>query len=262
MTSQNKRTIEELCLNVTSGGTPSRGIAQYWEDGTVDWFKTGELSDWYLDGSEEKITEEGLTNSSAKVFPKDTILMAMYGDGRTITSLGLLSAAAATNQACCAMIVDPSKCNHLYLFYALKHHRHELLSLVVAGAQRNLSGGIIKRFPVTYHPLPIQEVIAKTLSQYDSLIDNNRRRIKLLETSASLLYKEWFVHLRFPGHDHSKFTDGVPYGWTKERLGNLLTLQRGFDLPLGSRKEGDVPIYASTGINGFHNESKVSGPGW
>src|SRR5690606_9753072 len=103
--------------------------------------------------------------------------------------------------------------------------------------------------------------IADILVQYDDLIENNRRRIQLLEESARLLYQEWFVHLRFPGHEQVKIIDGVPEGWAKEPLENLLVLQRGFDLPISNRIEGNVPIYASTGINGFHNVAKVKGPG-
>ena len=112
--------IESLCRNVTSGGTPSRVNSRYWEDGSIPWFKTAELKDWYVEDAEEKISEEGLANSAAKIFPADTVLMAMYGDGRTITSLGILRNEAATNQACCALISDPAKCHFLYLFYALK----------------------------------------------------------------------------------------------------------------------------------------------
>ncbi|MDD2598981.1 MAG: restriction endonuclease subunit S [Kiritimatiellae bacterium] len=99
------------------------------------------------------------------------------------------------------------------------------------------------------------------LVNYDDLIENNRRRIQLLEESARLLYREWFVHLRFPGHASVKVVDGVPEGWEKKPLDELVTLQRGFDLPVGLREEGHVPIYASTGVNGFHSQAKVKGPG-
>ncbi|MGB3918614.1 MAG: restriction endonuclease subunit S [Thiothrix litoralis] len=131
------------------------------------------------------------------------------------------------------------------------------------------TGSTIKHLPkqqlakleIKIPPLGTQENIATILTQYDDLIENNRRRIQLLEESARLLYKEWFVHLRFPGHEHVKVVDGVPEGWTKEPLENLLILQRGFDLPTDKRKEGDFPIYASTGINGTHSKAKVKAPG-
>lgn len=93
------------------------------------------------------------------------------------------------------------------------------------------------------------------------MIENNRRRIQLLKQAARLLYKEWFTHLRFPGHEHSTIIDGVPEGWERKTLGDLLTLQRGFGLPVKKRQDGPFPIYASTGINGYHMEPKVKGPG-
>lgn len=232
-----KLPIDELCVQVTSGGTPSRKNAEYWQNGNINWLKTGELNDWYVGESEEKINQKGLDGSSAKLFPANTVLMAMYGDGKTITTLGVLNRPATTNQACCAMIVDGAKCNYLYLLYALKHHRNELLKLVVAGAQRNLSTGIIKKFPVTYFPLPKQERIADYLSSYDKLIENNRRRIQLLEESARLLYQEWFVHLRFPGHEQVKITDGVPEGWVSGVVSDF------FDTSSGGTPSRKIPEY-------------------
>lgn len=253
--------IESLCEAVTSGGTPSRADPSFWEDGVIPWLKTGELKDWYIDDAEEKITAKALAQSSAKVFPPNTVLMAMYGDGKTITSLGILRNEASTNQACCAMIADPQKTNFLYLFYALKYHRHELLKLVVAGAQRNLSGGIIKKFAINWFSLPTQNRIAEKLRAYDDLIENNRRRMALLEESARLLYNEWFVRLRFPGHEHTPVVEGVPKGWDRVPLGDALVLQRGFDLPTQERQEGLVPIYGSTGVVGHHHQAKVAAPG-
>jgi type I restriction enzyme S subunit len=213
--------IESLCTSISSGGTPLRSNGRYWEAGIIPWFKTGELKDWYVENAEEKITEEGLLNSSAKIFPPNTVLMAMYGDGRTITSLGILRNEAATNQASCAMIANPAKCHFLYLFYALKYHRHELLKLVVAGAQRNLSSGIIRNFNIISHPQPVQKRIVELLSGYDELIENNRRRMGVLEQAARLLYQEWFVRLCFPGHEHTKTTKGIPQGWETKRIGDI-----------------------------------------
>src|SRR5438309_1382236 len=132
--------IEQLCTKVTTGSTPLRSRRDYYEGGTVDWYKTGELKDWYLNPAEERITEKALNETSAKLFPAETVLMAMYGDGKTITSLGMLRTPAATNQACSAMLVDDSKCSARYFFYALKARRHVLLKMAYGGAQRNLTG--------------------------------------------------------------------------------------------------------------------------
>jgi type I restriction enzyme S subunit len=109
--------------------------------------------------------------------------------------------------------------------------------------------------------LKVQNKIADILASYDDLIENNRRRMELLEEAARQLYREWFVRLRFPGREHTRIINGVPDGWERTAFENALVLQRGFDLPIQSREDGDVPVYGSTGINGFHNKAKVQGPG-
>ena len=103
-------TVEQCCLRVTSGGTPSRRNPSFYVGGTIPWAKTGELKDRIVDPARigEWITEEALAKSSAKLLPKDTVLMAMYGDGQTIGSLGLVQSPISCNQACCAMIPDPT----------------------------------------------------------------------------------------------------------------------------------------------------------
>lgn len=151
----------------------------------------------------------------------------------------------------------------LFLYYAFLNLRK------TNGFAPYFTGSTIKHLPKQQLekveiPIPsseLQQDIASFLESYDDLIENNRRRIQLLEESAHLLYQEWFVYLRFPGHEQVKITDGVPEGWTKAPLESLLVLQRGFDLPVSQRLEGAIPIYASTGINGFHNVAKVKGPG-
>jgi len=114
-------------------------------------------------------------------------------------------------------------------------------------------------------PLPIQQRIASILSAYDELIENSQRRIKILEEMARALYREWFVRFRFPGHDAhplvASHLGDTPQGWETGKLDDVLVLQRGFDLPKRSRVEGTVPIYAATGITGFHNKAKVKAPG-
>jgi type I restriction enzyme S subunit len=120
-------------------------------------------------------------------------------------------------------------------------------------------------FPVRLPPLSLQQHIASILSAYDDLIENNTRRIAILEEMARRIYEEWFVRFRFPGHEKVKMVESElgprPEGWEVGRLDDAIILQRGFDLPKGNRKEGTVPIYAATGINGSHNEARVKGPG-
>ena len=217
--------IEALCKRVTSGSTPLRSRADYYDGGTIDWYKTGELDDWYLDPAGERITARALEETSVKLFPANTVLMAMYGDGKTITNMGMLRFPAATNQACCAMLVDEEKCDPRYFFYALKGRRDLLLKVASGGAQRNLSGKLIKEFQLPVPPFPDQQRIAGILSAYDELIENSQRRIKILETMARALYREWFVHFRFPGHEnHPRVASSlgeIPQGWEVKALADV-----------------------------------------
>ena len=106
-----------------------------------------------------------------------------------------------------------------------------------------------------------QKRITEILSAYDDLIENNRRRIRLLEEAARLLYREWFVHFRFPGHEHVKIIDGVPEGWERKTLGDVATLHYGKALKADSRIGGDYLVYGSSGAVGTHNKALVDGPG-
>lgn len=106
-----------------------------------------------------------------------------------------------------------------------------------------------------------QKAIADIVSIYDDLIENNRRRIKLLEESARLLYQEWFVRLRFPGHEHVKITKAVPEGWERRPLGNRVTLNYGKALNAENRVDGPFPVYGSSGIVGTHEKALAQAPG-
>jgi type I restriction enzyme S subunit len=125
----------------------------------------------------------------------------------------------------------------------------------------HISGAQIKAFKFRLPGENEQGAIADTLLAYDDLIENNRRRIALLEEAARMLYREWFVRFRFPGHEHVKIIDGIPEGWERRRLGSILTLKRGYDLPEIKRVAGEIPILSSSGITGFHNQYKAHGPG-
>lgn len=103
--------------------------------------------------------------------------------------------------------------NPNFFFYYFKSPQCGIKSIVTQGVQAGIRGNDLKTLPVVLPPMDEQIKIADTLTQYDDLIENNRRRIRLLEESARLLYQEWFIHLRFPGHEQAKITDGVPEGW-------------------------------------------------
>jgi type I restriction enzyme S subunit len=146
-----------------------------------------------------------------------------------------------------------------FIRYCVDYRLSALLQLASGATFPNLAQETIKAFEI---PFPSNRLeIASILSAYDDLIENNRRRMALLEKAARLHYEEWFVRLRFPGHERTLLIEGAPKGWERKRLGDLLTLKRGYDLPGGDRIEGEFPIVSSSGITGFHAEKKATAPG-
>jgi len=159
---------------------------------------------------------------------------------------------------------DPDQADSRYLLYHFLSHRWRQVveASVITGA--TVDRVPLEKFPnfaLALPPLDVQRRVADTLSAYDDLIENNRRRMALLEDAARQLYREWFVRLRFPGHEHTRIVDGVPEGWERTPLESVMVLQRGFDLPVQDREEGNVPVYGSTGIVGSHSKARVQGPG-
>ena len=159
--------------------------------GMYPWVKTQELSDTWIDDTEEHITEEAISQSSAKILPKNTVLIAMYG--ATVGQLGLLRQPMACNQACCALIVDEHKANFRYMFYQLLQDRDRLKNLATGAAQQNLSGEVIKSLKFWIPPLPEQRRIAHILGTLDDEIENNRKTAKTLEAMAQAIFQSWFV---------------------------------------------------------------------
>ena len=188
---QRLKSIDDVCLRVTSGGTPSRRNPSFFEGGTWPWIKTQELLDGWLDGSEEHITDHAVASSSARVLPENTVLMAMYG--ATVSRLGILRRPMTCNQACCAMIVDPTQADYRYLFYNLLHARQQIKRLSTGAAQQNLSGQLIKSLKFSFPSLVEQRAIAHILGTLDDKIELNRRMNQTLEEMARSLFKSWFV---------------------------------------------------------------------
>jgi type I restriction enzyme S subunit len=148
---------------------------------------------------------------------------------------------------------------YLYYFMEQEPVTKWLLQHAVGTTMLNLSAGIVSALPIRYPSINVQTAIAEALSTYDDLIENNRRRMALLEESARLLYREWFVRLRFPGHEHTPIVDGVPQGWERKTLGHSITLNYGKALKAETRVEGDYPVYGSSGIVGTHEKPLVQG---
>ena len=144
--------LSDIC-DTTSGGTPSRKVQEYYQNGTIPWVKSGELENNIILDTEEYITEEALANSSAKIFPAGTLLIALYG--ATIGKLAFLGIPAATNQAVCA-IFENKKVSLKYLYYYLLFKRSDLVKQGIGGAQPNISQAILKKLIIPY-PVSISD---------------------------------------------------------------------------------------------------------
>lgn len=162
-----RSTLGEIA-RISSGGTPDRGTAEYW-GGDVPWITTGEIQFNTITGTSEKITTKGLQDSSAKLFPPGTLLMAMYGQGKTRGQVAKLGIEAATNQACAAILLNDNNDPDFYFQY-LSSQYEELRELGNAGTQKNLSGGILKGVAVPVPPYQEQCRIAHILSTWDQSI--------------------------------------------------------------------------------------------
>lgn len=181
--------------------------------------------------------------------------------GATIGKVCLTETASFTNQQLNSIVVDQNAHDPLYVYYTLTMVAEGIKSLAGGAATPIINKSSFSEVEVLAPPLPTQRRIASVLSAYDDLIENNTRRIAILEEMARRLYEEWFVQFRFPGHEVAEFVGGLPSGWKEGTLQDVITLQRGFDLPAKQREPGDHPVFAATGWHGTHAEAKVKGPG-
>ena len=168
--------LGNIC-RTTSGGTPSRKNKEYFE-GDIPWVKSGELPDGPVSEVEEYITGEAVKNSSAKQFPKGTLLIALYG--ATVGKLGVLTKESATNQAVCA-IFPPDYLGTKYLFWYLRFVRSDLIAQAIGGAQPNISQGIIRNILIPVAPRYEQKRIVAEIEKQFSRLDEavvNLKRVK------------------------------------------------------------------------------------
>jgi type I restriction enzyme S subunit len=168
--------LGSIC-KTTSGGTPSRKVPDYY-NGNIPWVKSGELDNGLILDTEERITESAVRNSSAKVFPKGTLLIALYG--ATIGKISFLGINAATNQAVCGIFEDP-KLNHKYLFYFLTLSKPTLVQQSIGGAQPNISQSILKKLKIPVPPLTEQGQIVEKIEELFSELDAGRRQLETVK---------------------------------------------------------------------------------
>ena len=152
--------------DVISGGTPSRDKSEYWKDGTIPWVKTTELQNNIIVNVDEYITEAGLNGSSAKLVPVGTVLVAMYGQGKTRGMTAYLNIEACTNQAC-ACILPSDRIDSMFMWKFFELSYEKLRSLAQGAGQPNLNGNMIKNFQVLVPPIELQKEYVDFVHQTD-----------------------------------------------------------------------------------------------
>ncbi len=156
--------------------------------------------------------------------------------------------------------------SHFLKFFLLSPlGKAELARCVIGSSQLAYTIATLKKIAIPLPPIAVQKRIAGILSAYDELIVNNQRRIRILEDMARSLYREWFVHFRYPGHESIPLVDSslgqIPQGWEVKKLSEVLELNYGKALKKEDRREGEYPVFGSSGIVGMHDTALVKGPG-
>ena len=230
-----------------SGGTPNRKYKEYYE-GDISWVKTGDLGEKYLFKSSEYISKLGLKNSSAKMFPKGAIVLAMYG--ATIGKVSILDIEASTNQAC-AVIIPNENIDTEFLYYFLLSQKDIFIKKGKGGAQPNISQAIIKEHDINLPPLPEQQYLSQKLT---ALLDEVAQTKQRLEAIPALLKQ----------FRQSVLTDAVSGRLINNKFIKNNLLKDSVDILNGARKpissterkkiQGNIPYYGATGIVDYLND--------
>ena len=179
-------TMADVCSQIASGGTPSTKMEEYYS-GPIQWFSTKELVDDFLFESERTITEDGLSNSAAKLFPQGTVVMAIYA-APTVGRLGILTREASFNQAAVGFVPDIQLCSTEFVYLYLLSERDALNNLANGAAQQNISVGLVRTYPVT---LPsndgMSELNAMVKPLFAKILNNSREMRTMIAVRNSLL---------------------------------------------------------------------------
>ena len=242
-----KRTLQELCLNITDG---KHGDCENEENSGYYFISCKDIFDGQINyKNARQITKADFEETHKRTMLEvDDILLTNSG---TIGRMAFVTDREATTKTTfqkSVAIIKPDKQKVLprYLYYQLQNCVPQFINSSNGSAQKNLLLSTMRTFQIEIEEnREKQEKIANTLSAYDDLIENNQKQIKLLEEAAQRLYKEWFVDLRFPGHENTKIVDGVPEGWKKN------CTEKFFEITIGKTPPRTEKRCFTTGKNGI-----------
>ncbi len=218
------KTLGEV-TDIFKGGTPKRNVERYFQ-GNIAWATPTDITNLngalYIDDTETHISEEALGKSSARLLPVGTVLLTSRA---TIGKVAITRVPIATNQGFANFLCKEGIVN-LFLAYYLRLNTDLLISLGTGTTFLEVTKATLLNVEIPFPPLPTQRKIAAVLSAYDDLIENNIRRIEILEEMAKAIYRQWFVEFRFPGHEGVEMVESelglIPQGWAVGTLGDIL----------------------------------------
>ena len=181
-----KKKISDVCTMIGAGSTPSRRNNAYWDDGNIRWVKTKELLDNWIFDTEEYITEEGLNNSSTKMFPVNTILMAIYASP-TLGRLGILAQECCCNQAALGLVANEKLISWVWLYLKLFELRDEFNAVARGAGQQNISGVVVKNWEITVPNKKTIEDFAKMAKPYFENAKSLQSQLRLLTEARDRL---------------------------------------------------------------------------
>jgi type I restriction enzyme, S subunit len=257
-----KDKLKDLCEDIFSGGTPDTRKSEYW-GGNINWLSSGETRNIFINNTEKTITKEGVKNSSTRLAQKWDLVMACAGQGHTRGQVSLCLIDTYVNQSILVIRTNKNILSPSFLFYTLSSKYQFLRDFSSSNSIRgSITCPMLGSLDINYPEMEDQDKISQILINYDYLIENNTKRIKLLEKIAKLIYEEWFVKFKFPGHEKAKFIDSelgkIPEGWEVCKVGGLIKrLKAGKKFTQNNVFEkGFIPVVdqSTKEILGYHNE--------
>ena len=234
-----KTKLKDIC-NISAGGTPSRSNINYWNNGDIPWCKIGDFSGKYINQVKENITEEGLKNSSAKIFKRGTILYTIFA---TVGEVAILETESATNQAIAGLEIINNEVELEYLYYYLKSLKFVMLKKSRGVAQNNINLGILKNIEIKIPDKEEQINIAKILDNIEKIIGKKKKQLEELNAIIKSQFVEMFGNIHF--NDKK---------WNKNKWRDVLIIKNGKNQKKVESFNGKYLIYGSGGIIGFAND--------
>ena len=245
--------------SISSGSTPNRNNSEYW-NGNIAWVTTGELSSGHVNHTSELITVKAVKETKMRIYPQGTLLMAMYGQGKTRGTVAILEIDAAVNQACAAITVKDGKSK--FLFYQLKNSYQDIRKLSNTGNQENLNADIIKTYQVPWAPDEEQERISTILTTQDKVIELKEKQLAEKQRQKKYLMQQLLTgKKRLPGFygawSFPKAKELFQSVSDKDHNGDLAVLSSTQDRGIVPREEVDIDIkYDACSLVNYKKVSK------